>query len=237
VVQPTPEVEALPEPRWGFGDVAITLLGTIVLGIAVVILTEPLRSKGGTAEAWSYIVLLVVPWACLAGWPLHAARTKGNGPKLDYGLSLNRRDFGIGVLGGFVALIVADIVATITEKVVGPFDSAVGDLALSMTKGSPPLVVLALCTAFGAPIVEELAFRGLVFGSFRRLGTSVAVSVVSTAAVFAGFHLEAVRFPLLFTIGLVLGTVRATTNSTAASMVSHMVVNIPGALGILLLLH
>ena len=120
---------------------------------------------------------------------------------------------------------------------VGPFDSAVGDLALSMTKGSPPLVVLALCTAFGAPIVEELAFRGLVFGSFRRLGTSVAVSVVSTAAVFAGFHLEAVRFPLLFTIGLVLGTVRATTNSTAASMVSHMVVNIPGALGILLLLH
>ena len=102
---------------------------------------------------------------------------------------------------------------------------------------SLPLVVLALCTAFGAPIVEELAFRGLVFGSFRRLGVSVAVSVVSTAAVFAAFHLEAVRFPLLFTIGLVLGTVRATTDSTAASMLSHMVVNIPGALGILLLLQ
>ena len=237
MAQPTPEVEALPEPRWGFSDVAITLLGTMVLGIAVAVVTEPLRRRGGTAEAWSYIVLLVVPWVCLAGWPLHVARTKGNGPRLDFGLTLTRRDFGIGVLGGFVALILADIVATITEKVVGPFDSAVGDLALSMTKGSPPLVVLALCTAFGAPVVEELAFRGLVFGSFRRMGVSVAVSVVSTAAVFAGFHLEAVRFPLLFTIGLVLGAVRATTNSTAASMVSHMVVNIPGAIGILLLLH
>ena len=116
MAQPTPEVEALPEPRWGFSDVAITLLGTMVLGIAVAVVTEPLRRRGGTAEAWSYIVLLVVPWVCLAGWPLHVARTKGNGPRLDFGLTLVD-----GPMRGLLsrAVIVADRDLTIlyTEQV------------------------------------------------------------------------------------------------------------------------
>ncbi len=235
---PTPDVEAAPAPRWGFGDVAITLVGTIFLGVVVAVATQPLRDRGGYAYGWSIVALLLLPWLALGGWPLYVSRTKGRGPRLDFGLALTWRDFGVGVLGGFVALVLATFVATITERVIGHgFDSAVGDLALSMKKGSAPLVALALCTAFGAPVVEELAFRGLVYGSFRRLGASVAVSVVSTAAVFAVFHLEGVRLPLLFTIGLVLGTVRAVTGSTAASMVSHMVVNIPGAIGILLLVQ
>lgn len=233
----TAEPDAPAVARWGFSDVAITLVGTIVLGVVVILITDPLRRQGGQAEAWVILALLIVPWLCLGGWPIYAARTRGNGPRIDYGLTLTWRTFGVGVLGGLVALVLASLVAAVTERISGQFDSAVGDLAIAMATSPIQLSILALCTAFGAPIVEELAFRGLVFGSFLRFGVSTLVSVVATAALFAGFHFEGIRLPLLLTIGLVLGTVRAITKSTAASIVSHMVVNIPGAIGMLLLLR
>ena len=227
-----------PLPRWGFGDVFVTLVGSIVLGSAAAAVLLSLEKSGldsPAAKAWFLDVGLVVPWLCLAGWPLYASVHKGNGPVRDYGLRLTWRSFGTGVACGVGALLTASWTYQIQFKITHhAFDSAVGGVANDVANGSRgALVVLALCTAFGAPVVEELAFRGLTYGSLRKMGQPVVWSVVWTTVLFALFHFEPVRIPVLLVLGAWLGVARAATGSTAASMVAHATVNIPGALMIL----
>ena len=91
------------------------------------------------------------------------------------------------------------------------------------------LIAFGLMIAVGAPIAEELAFRGLFFAALRKHGVGPVLSVVITAVAFALFHLEPARLGVLVTIGLVLGIVRLRTGSLGASMVAHGVVNAPAA--------
>ena len=152
---------------------------------------------------------------------------------------LDWQQAGHRVACGIAALVLGTIVATIQESITGhQLSSAVGDLAQNTTSASAgALAVLAVCTAFGAPIVEELAFRGLTFGALRKMGLPVVWSVVLTTLMFALFHFELQRLAVLLVIGGLLGAVRAWTGSTAASMVTHMTVNVPGAIFILSLGH
>ena len=229
-----------PVSRWGLGDAAITLLLTLLLGsiayaVAQALTQGPWDSR--TGRAWASILLLVVPWIALAGWPLWASVSRGQGPRRDFGLRLDWRSAGIGFLGGVGSLVGAVIVATVQEALTGhQLSSAVGTAAQDTTSGSRgALVVLALCTAFGAPVVEELAFRGLLFGALLKRGMPVLTSVVVTAVVFAGFHFEPSRIAVLLVLGGGITAVRAYTGSTAASMVAHMTVNLSGAISFLTL--
>lgn len=254
---PTPEAAPDPDPaahpgadgqpggvqaRWGLGDVAITLGLTIFIGtlvsVAVLALVDgPWDSP--TGRAWASLLLLVLPWIGLAGWPLLTSYTRGAGPVCDFGLHLSWTDAGIGFAGGVAALILGSIIAWLQELVTGHrITSAVGDLAQNTTSASAAaLAILAVCTGLGAPVVEELAFRGLMFGALRKRGLPVASSVAFTTATFALFHFELQRLLVLLVIASFLGVVRAATGSTAASMVTHMTVNLPGALAILALGH
>jgi uncharacterized protein len=233
--------EPKPEPRWGLGDVASTLGLTILIGTFAVAVADAVAPAGrpGAGRAWASVLLLVVPWLALGGWPLLASFRKGNGPVRDYGLRLTWPQAGLGFLGGVAAIALGSIVAEVQQAITGVhLSAAVTDLAKSSTAASAAaLAVLAACTAFGAPVVEELAFRGLTYGAVLKRGVPVAYSVAATTVVFALFHFEPERILVLLVIGACLGVVRAWTGSTAASMITHMTVNIPGALYILGLAH
>jgi uncharacterized protein len=238
LTEPAVGAAAPPEPAWGFGDVVVTLVGSIVLATVVVSALTGLESgawSSPTAKAWASVLALVCPWPVLGGWPLLAARRKGNGPVLDFGLRLGAGEAVLGVAGGLAALATAAVVAAVQVKIMGhDFSSAVGDVAQNVTSASRgALVVLALLTVLGAPVVEELAFRGLTFGSFRKRLVPVTSSVVWTTVMFALFHFEPVRLPVLLVLGGFLGVVRARTGSTAASMVTHATINLPAAVTIL----
>jgi membrane protease YdiL (CAAX protease family) len=222
--------------RWGFGDVAVALLGAIVVGNALaVVLFEMKGHSSPAAQAWMAVAVLVGPWCLLGGWPAYAARRKGSGPVRDFGLRLGWRSAAVGVLGGVAGLLCASAVAEVQVTITGHgFDARVTSVAQHIVAASrPALVLFALATAFGAPVVEELAFRGLTFGAFRKVGQPVVWATVWTTVLFAAFHFEPVRLPVLLVLGGWLGAVRAYTGSTAASMVAHMTVNIPGAVLIL----
>ena len=85
------------------------------------------------------------------------------------------------------------------------------------------------------PIVEELAFRGLLFGALEKRGQGQVACVLISAVAFALFHFEPVRFPVLLVIGLALSTVRAVTGSTRASIAAHMANNLPASISLLVL--
>ncbi len=89
----------------------------------------------------------------------------------------------------------------------------------------PALFVATLAALAGlAPLVEELVFRGLLYGWLAgRWGTVVAWIVSSLA--FAAAHIELAHVILVLPLGLWFGWLRRRTGSLWPSLVSHMVNN------------
>lgn len=91
------------------------------------------------------------------------------------------------------------------------------------------LVALIIVVVIGAPIVEELMYRGLLQGAaVRRLNDAVAVVVV--AAFFALIHFRWVEFPGLFVFGLILGVCALRTGRLGMSIAAHLAFNATGLL-------
>ena len=75
-----------------------------------------------------------------------------------------------------------------------------------------------------APLVEELVFRGLLYGWLAgRWGTTVAWLVSSLA--FAAAHIEPAHAILVLPLGLWFGWLRRRTGSLWPSLVAHMANN------------
>lgn len=95
------------------------------------------------------------------------------------------------------------------------------------------LVALVVVVVFGAPIVEELLYRGLIQGALvARLGARIGVIVA--AGWFAVAHLAPTETPGLFAFALVLGWCRLRTGRLGLSVVTHVAFNAAGLLAIAL---
>ena len=107
--------------------------------------------------------------------------------------------------------------------------------ALASLATEPGLFILALPGAvLGAPLVEEILFRGVLFaGLVTRLGRFW--TVVLTAAVWAAAHLgaaPAVFALMIFFMGLVLGTLMLRFGSLWVPIACHTVWNLVVTLGL-----
>jgi membrane protease YdiL (CAAX protease family) len=71
-----------------------------------------------------------------------------------------------------------------------------------------------------APICEESLFRGFLYTSLRRYW-GVLPSLLLTATLFAGVHMDPGGFLPLLGLGFLFGFVLERTKSTLASMVAH----------------
>ncbi|MFZ4809775.1 MAG: CPBP family intramembrane glutamic endopeptidase [Ilumatobacteraceae bacterium] len=89
------------------------------------------------------------------------------------------------------------------------------------------LVVLVLLVVVGAPLVEELLYRGLLQGAFTRRINDV-LAVVLVAAWFAIIHFRPVELPGLFVVGLVFGACALVTRRLGMSIVAHFAFNATG---------
>ncbi len=73
-------------------------------------------------------------------------------------------------------------------------------------------------------MIEELAFRGIIFGALRRVLEPMEAVLVS-ALMFMILHLAIASFPHLFAIGLLLGWLRMHTGSMYPGMLLHFLHN------------
>ncbi len=83
-----------------------------------------------------------------------------------------------------------------------------------------------------APLVEEVIFRGLLFGALRRRWGLGAALVISSA-VFGLVHLDLYASPAIFVLSLGLGWVYERTGTLAAPVAFHAVFNGWTFLGVL----
>lgn len=89
------------------------------------------------------------------------------------------------------------------------------------------LIGLVLLVVVGAPVVEELLYRGLLQNAFRRrVSDGAALAVV--ALWFALIHFRPVEYPGLIVVGLVLGTCALVTDRIGMSIVAHCAFNATG---------
>lgn len=114
------------------------------------------------------------------------------------------------------------LLATVLEMILNQFGLSAMDSIEAATMSADSLSMF-LYAGIGAPIAEEILFRGLVLRQLEPYGKRFAI--VLSALTFAVFHGNLVQIPYAFLVGLVLGYV-AIEHNILWAMVLHMVNNL-----------
>lgn len=173
-------------PRWGLGDVGISLLVwfgiQFLFAIAVVILGVT-QAELEDPTVQMTLALVAVTWVGFLIWPLVAMVWKGSGrPDLDFGLAFKPIDIPWAI-AGFVAFWAFNLAATVAFSLVADGEPPTNtDLVDSATTSTGALVVLFIAVGLVTPVVEELWFRGFLLRAIgKRYGAPIAVVVSSIA--------------------------------------------------------
>ena len=87
------------------------------------------------------------------------------------------------------------------------------------------ILVIFIVAVVGAPIVEELLFRGVLFEEIRN-ECSIKTTIFLTALVFGIYHFNIIQTPNTFFMGLVLAYVYYKTGTIRAPIIIHATNNI-----------
>jgi hypothetical protein len=100
----------------------------------------------------------------------------------------------------------------------------------ALTEGWWPWrMLMVCCIVFGAPLSEELLFRGLLWNAMSRVWSGVGV-LVASSLMFAAYHVDPHQsIPLIFS-AFVLGWMRLVTGSVLPSMIAHLANNLLGVI-------
>jgi membrane protease YdiL (CAAX protease family) len=98
------------------------------------------------------------------------------------------------------------------------------DISTVFGSGGVGLILSALLVAVAAPIVEELAFRGVVLSAFDDyLGRWGAIGI--SAALYGAFHFSLWMFFPTAVLGLALGWLASTRRSLVPAIALHVLYN------------
>jgi len=178
-------------------------------------------------------MLLNVPlWACLVGGPL-LARREGLDWRRHLGWLMNKIDIPVGLaVGAFTQLVLVPILYIPIFWLIG--SQAVGEVARSLTAAADTpfdVIALVVLTVVGAPIAEEILFRGVLHRGLAEMmddsgfaGSSLAV--VGSSAVFAAAHFELLQFPALMMFGAIAALAVNRTGRLGTSIWIHVGFNL-----------
>ncbi len=212
--------------RWGLG--AYFLVEAVFLLVSA-LLAYALDGRL-TASAGAVALALSVPTVCAAALAALITQIRGNGPRIDFGLSMTRRDVVVGVACGFAGLVITIPASVLYVAIVGAdATSAVGE-ALGAVRAGPVLAVtIFVIVVFVAPLCEEIVYRGLLWGAVERLGANRWWALGVTTFVFALAHFEFSRTPLLLVVAVPIGIARVITGRLPAGVIAHQINNLlPG---------
>lgn len=218
----------------GLPGVGIAIIAFALGAGSAYAVTAALRAAGRPGgDVTLFALSELALWAWLVGSVVFVSRTRGSGSLArDFDWRVRREDWGIGALAAAVARGASVVVAI-------PLYGAFHDLVRNPQVGVPVhhvsgglVLAFAVGACVGAPLVEELFFRGLIqtrlvarwgmvrgiavtsvaFGAAHLIGWRGPVSLLSAAAIAAG--------------GAVLGYVRHRTGRVGTSTVAHALFNL-----------
>ena len=184
-----------------------------------VVYTEEQIESILTNNGWGYMITILVGMVALRLW---------QGKQFVRETMWNRgRPMAVGDFFCLLALALApqmafSLIAGVLESIFNLFGLTLLD-SLEAATMSADSFSMFLYMGVGAPIAEELLFRGLVLRKLEPYGKRFAI--VLSAFAFAVFHGNLVQIPYAFMVGLVLGYVALEYNILWA-MVLHMINNL-----------
>jgi len=225
VAQPVP---GRPDRRWPVLELAPSTFWPLALapfGIVMLTYMLVLGFLGWTGDGGGALITFVQQLALAVPIAWWIRRRTGSLETL--GLrrgGWTRRDVGVGIGMGVVAMIASVGVLAITialvEQVLGhpyepPTETPQGGWFWAFA-------VMAVCLA---PICEELYFRGFLFQGLRRWMRFVYAGLAS-GLLFAFVHVEPIRLLSLWLAGLLFAEVFERRKTLVASMCAHAALNL-----------
>lgn len=232
-VLPPPPAPAPRPPRWGLGDFLVGVFGGYALASLVAAIWYAVSGDDELNLAGQAVSQMGL-WTGMVGAAVVASHRKGAGTLAeDFGFRGKWSDIGFGLVVALaVQLLVLPGIAYLLRPLLGEpeVSGPVQDL-LDKSQGLA-FAGLILSVAVGAPLVEELFFRGLLLRSLQRRVPDWAAVVVSAVA-FGIAHgsalpIDAVVLVMisLTVFGAILAVMAIRTGRLGPSIVTHAVFNL-----------
>ena len=223
---------------WGMGDALLGVFVSLVLSVVAVGIADGMTDTAlEDLPLWATAVLQVPLWFGLLGVAWRAARRKGSGSlRADYGLAMRWRDIPVGLGAGLLGQLVIGFVVITLYEVLGIDTDRVGETAEELADraaGPIDVTLLVLIVVVGAPIVEEVFYRGLVLRSIERRWHRAAVAVGASAVVFGLVHFQPYDLIALTLAGVLFGTLAQRAGRLGPAIWAHVAFNLTAVVALL----
>lgn len=163
------------------------------------------------AFALATILILIVIWRDKNFWDIF------KGPKAS-----PIQIIGWGILGFFLILIGQSLAVQVETMIFGIEPGSDNTEMLGNIMKTAPIMILS--AAIFAPILEEIIFRRVIFGSLIQK-YNFWISAIVSGLVFSAIHLEFEHLLLYAVCGLIFAFLYYKTKSIWTSIISHMLLN------------
>lgn len=207
------------------------LFATIYVLVELTITSAP-QGTSATSSLGALLANLLGLWTGLLAAVIYASKKRGSGSlKIDFGLyGIVMQDAIIGIPMGILGQLV------VIPLLYYPFEHVVPNLTQKLSQPAQTItglghgigfIALALFLTVGAPIVEELYFRGLLLGSlkyrFSKFPESLSsfLAAIISALLFGLAHGEPLQLLGLASFGLILAAMRLKFGRLGPGMFAH----------------
>ena len=217
------------QSRFTIGAAALTWCLTLLVAFAITAVVAALTGQVDVPPAdlppWMTLVSVTALWIpVIVALRILSTRLGTGDFRADYGFRFRWIDivgFPLGVLTQLVLL----------ELVYWPLRSWFPDTFDKDSVEEPArnlfdrldgawLVLLVVIVVIGAPVIEELLYRGLIFRTLDGLIAPV-LAILGSSLWFAAAHFQTIQFAGLFVIGIVLAVCAQRTGRLGMSIFTH----------------
>lgn len=230
-------------PFWGLIDVFLSVPfigGIAILASFIAWAVYSLTNQGPMPTQVELIPASVMVFGGVAqqtaqfAWPWLVSRLKGLGMASDWKFKFEfPKDLGIGVALAFAAVILSSLISASVAALLGidPNESSNTSI-LTDNSDSPWLIGIIAMVVIGAPLTEELLFRGLILRcTEKNFGTTAGV-VFSTVA-FTVIHIQPnaslqetlVLYSTIAVVGAIFGVATVKYDRLGPAIIGHFLFN------------
>ena len=227
-------LESPQEQKWGIRHVVYGLLlgqvSTILAIVAIGLIDQDIDLEDPSLEITA--ILQSALWIGTLGIPLWLYYSKGVSWR-QFGWRFKRSDIFKGLLIGLGTQIAAGLLYLPLYVIFDDID--VSEPAKELVDKATGLGVflLFLVVVVGAPVVEEIFYRGLTLKAFeKKMGSRLAL--VASSLLFAVAHLQFVQFPALFLFGFVAAYLARKYDRLGRAVWAHVGFNATTVIALLL---
>ena len=227
-------LESPEEQKWGIRHVVYGLLlgqvSTILAIVAIGLIDQDIDLEDPSLEITA--ILQSALWVGTLGIPLWLYYSKGVSWR-QFGWRFKRSDIFKGLLIGLGTQIAAGLLYLPLYVIFDDID--VSEPAKELVDKATGLGVflLFLVVVVGAPVVEEIFYRGLTLKAFeKKMGGRLAL--VASSLLFAVAHLQFVQFPALFLFGFVAAYLARKYDRLGRAVWAHVGFNATTVIALLL---